>query len=52
MDKKMRREIRKPIRQAESKLKKAEKATTKLADYDEKVRDPIIKKYEKMKGNK
>lgn len=43
----MRKQIRAPIRQAETKLKKAEKATTKLADYDEKHRDPIIEKAKK-----
>jgi hypothetical protein len=30
-------------------LKKAEKKNDKLANYDEKVRDPIIAKFEKMK---
>lgn len=49
MDKKMRKEVTKPIRKAEKILKKAEKSNQKLANYDEKVRDPIIKKYKKMK---
>lgn len=52
MDKKIRSEIRKPVRKAESLLKKAEKSTTKLADYDERVRDPMIEKYKKIKGKK
>jgi len=49
MDKKMRSKVTKPIRKAEKILKKAEKSNMKLADYDEKVRDPEIKKYKKMK---
>ena len=49
MDKKMRSQIRRPVRKAETLLKKAEKATTKLADYDEKKRDPIIDRYKKLK---
>lgn len=48
MDKKMRK-VTKKIRKAESTLKKAEKENMKLADYDERVRDPEIKKYKKMK---
>lgn len=48
MDKKMRK-VTKKIRKAESTLNKAEKENVKLANYDEKVRDPMIKKYEKMK---
>lgn len=44
----MRSQIRKPIREAETKMKKAEKATTKLANYDERVRDPAIKKLHKL----
>jgi Xaa-Pro aminopeptidase len=43
MDKKMRR-VSKKIRKAESTLKKAEKENMELADYDERVRDPMIKK--------
>ncbi len=50
MDKAIRKEIRTPIQKAEKSLKKAEKNTTRLADYDEKVRDPVIHKAEaKMK---
>ena len=46
------RKVTKKIRTAESTLKKAEKENMKLANYDEKVRDPIIKKYEKEKKKK
>lgn len=52
MDKKMRKEVTKPIRKAEKILKKAEKSNMKLADYDEKVRDPMIRDYKAMKGKK
>lgn len=48
MDKKMRK-VTKKIRKAESVLKKAEKENAKLANYDEKVRDPLIKKAKGMK---
>lgn len=48
----MRKQVTKPIRKAETILKKAEKANVKLADYDERVRDPMIDKYKKMKGKK
>lgn len=48
MDKKMRK-VTKKIRNAESTLKKAEKENTRLANYDERVRDPLIKKAKKMK---
>jgi hypothetical protein len=48
MDKKMRK-VTKKIRKAESVLKAAEKENTKLANYDERVRDPEIKKYKKLK---
>jgi hypothetical protein len=48
VDKKMRK-VTKKIRNAESTLKKAEKENMRLANYDERVRDPIIKKYEKIK---
>lgn len=44
----MRRVTRK-IKKAESTLKQAEKENIKLANYDEKVRDPLIKKVKKMK---
>lgn len=50
MDRQMRKKVTKPIKKAESILKKAEKSNVKLADYDEKVRDPIIHKYEKSHG--
>ena len=43
------RKVTKKIRKAESVLKKAEKENVKLANYDEKVRDPLIKK---AKGKK
>jgi hypothetical protein len=60
MDKKMRK-VTKEMRRAESdvkkgkkvkavkELKRAEKKNMKLADYDEKVRDPAMKAYKKMK---
>jgi hypothetical protein len=50
MDKKMRKQVTKPIRKAESILKKAEKSNEKLADYDERVRDPMIAKFKRMKS--
>lgn len=49
MDEKMRKQVGKPLKKAERLVKKAEKNNAKLADYDEKVRDPIIDKYKKMK---
>ena len=42
------RKVTKKIRSAESTLKKAEKENTKLANYDERVRDPQIKKLKAM----
>ncbi len=51
MDKKMRKVTQK-IRSAESVLHKAEKENSRLANYDERVRDPKIRKYEKMKNSK
>ena len=45
------RKVTKKIRNAESTLKKAEKENESLANYDEKVRDPMIKKYKKMKSS-
>lgn len=60
MDKKMRK-VTKKIRRAEKDikmgkksaalkvLKKAEKKNVRLANFDEKIRDPEIKKYKKMK---
>jgi len=52
MDKKMRKEIGKPLKKASSLVKKAVKSEEKLANYDERVRDPMIKKYKKMKLKK
>jgi predicted DNA-binding protein (UPF0278 family) len=52
MDKEMRKKVTKPIRKAEKILKKAEKSNMKLADHDEKVRDPMIAKYKKLKRKK
>jgi hypothetical protein len=49
MDKKMRSQVSKPIKKAEKILKKAERSNDKLADYDEKVRDPLIAKCKKAK---
>lgn len=49
MDKKMRKQVGKPLKKAEKLVKKAEKNNAKLADYDEKVRDPIIEKAMKKK---
>ena len=43
LDKKIRK-VTKKIRKAESTLKKAEKENVRLANYDERVRDPEIKK--------
>lgn len=45
----MRSQVSKPIRKAEKILHKAEKSNVKLANYDERVRDPEIAKYHKMK---
>lgn len=44
----MRRQVTKPIRKAEKILKKAEKSNMKLANYDERVRDPEIRKLHKL----
>jgi hypothetical protein len=52
MDKKMRSQVTKPIRKAEKILKKAERSNMKLANYDERVRDPEIKKLHKLEKNK
>jgi hypothetical protein len=46
------RKVTKKIRKAESVLKKAEKENTRLAYYDERVRDPMIEKCQKMKKKK
>lgn len=43
----MRKKVSKPIKKATGILKKAEKANNKLADYDERVRDPLIAKCKK-----
>jgi len=43
----MRKQVGKPLKKAEALVKKAEKNNSKLANYDEKVRDPIIDKYKK-----
>ena len=48
MDKKMRK-VSGLLRKSETLIKTAEKKNDKLADYDEKVRDPIIEKAKKMK---
>lgn len=48
MDKKMRK-VSKTIRQGEKIIEKAAKKNDKLAIYDERVRDPMIDKYKKMK---
>ena len=49
MDKAMRKQVGKPLKKAEKLVKKAEKSNAKLANYDEKVRDPMIAKFKKMK---
>lgn len=46
------RQVTRKIRKAESTLKKAEKQNEKLADFDEKVRDPQIKKLHKLEKKK
>jgi hypothetical protein len=46
------RKVTKKIRKAESTLKKAAKENTKLANYDQRVRDPMIKKCEAEKKKK
>lgn len=47
IDKDMRKQVGKPLKRAEVLIKKAEKNNSKLADYDEKVRDPLIAKAKK-----
>ena len=42
------RRVTKKIRAAESVLHKAEKENARLANYDERVRDPEIKKLHKL----
>ena len=48
MDKKMRK-VTKKIRKAESLLKRAEKENMRLADFDERVRDPQIRQFKQLK---
>lgn len=48
MDKAMRKEVTTPIKKADKLILKAQKNNMRLADYDEKVRDPIIDKAKKM----
>jgi hypothetical protein len=48
MDKKMRK-VSREIRKGEHIIERAAKKNDKLADYDEKVRDPLIAKAKKMK---
>jgi len=43
------RKVSKQIRKGEKIIEKAARKNDKLANYDEKVRDPIIEKYQKMK---
>jgi len=45
----MRSQVSKPLRKAEKIIKKAERSNDKLADYDEKVRDPLIANCKKAK---
>lgn len=52
MDKKMRKLVGKPIKKAETLLKKADKSNAKLANYDERVRDPAMKKLKKLEHEK
>jgi hypothetical protein len=47
MDKAMRREVGKPLKKAEKEIKRAEKNNSRLANYDEKYRDPIVDKSKK-----
>lgn len=44
------RAVSKTIRKGEKIIDKAVKKNDKLADYDEKVRDPQIAAYKKIKG--
>ncbi len=52
MDKKMRKQVSRPIKKAEGILEKAYKSNQKLAAYDEKVRDPAMKKLKKLEHEK
>lgn len=49
MDKKMRSQVGKPLKKAERLVKKAERSNARLANYDERVRDPQIEAFKKMK---
>jgi hypothetical protein len=44
------RKVSRQIRKGEKLIESAAKKNDKLADYDEKVRDPIIARAKKMKG--
>jgi len=44
----MRKQVGKPLKKAEKLVHKAERENSKLANYDEKVRDPQIKKLKKI----
>lgn len=46
------RKVTKKIRKAEGILKKAEKENKRLADYDERVRDPLIHRCEQKQKRK
>ena len=48
MDKKMRK-VSKEIRKGERLIEKAAKKNDRLADYDQKVRDPMIEKCKRTK---
>lgn len=52
MDEKMRKRVSAPLRKAIGIEKKALKANEKLADYDERVRDPAMKKLKKLEKKK
>lgn len=43
----MRKEVTKPLKKAEKLVKKAETNNARLANYDEKYRDPIVDKSKK-----
>lgn len=43
------RKVSRQLRKGEKIIERAAKKNDKLADYDEKVRDPIMAKYKKMK---
>jgi hypothetical protein len=51
MDKKMRK-VSRELRKGEHEIERAAKKNDKLANYDEKVRDPMIDKCKKMEKNK